>query len=606
MLSEDPDAILNRTWYNPYASGGLRNGDTVWMNMTMNNPHAVEGLFCKSRGVLNEGQVYTDFNGGEGILTNRPRDSIPLENFLIGDSSLETAINFAQHVNRTIELNYLSMGLLATQAPTVAYVDPYLATDGHARVLLFDVAHDREFIAFHDLHMQVQSSAATPIIGHTRKLATQDGGYDLDVVLSNINGGAPHYLTTQIDVANGFPSENKFIRNTQQSKFIESAYAHDLANKTSKDLLPEDSAMNSVSNYLMENPLKSFGSINEHYMGKAHGHVVHTGLYHESTEDTFTVADSALPRLQPSVSSTYYAGDLHNKLRRTYGSSKILPFVQALKSHRISQNPNTYTFRDASTTFDTPDGTRVISAFLCLKGVRNSNLSLAEHEESRLQYLKHWTEMDFVRKLTIDFGEIGVKEGVTDIEAAAKEIVRLINQGGAKNGRTHARRPSHQYPGEGEVLDLTRIGVREDTNNPNKDPAGTHINADFAATGSTYDPSPWWSPDEAFNTHDRGSHMGYLRAHLGRVVEDKTGTEGFSIIIHSTVPGASGRNFCAWLDNSKGQSPYNPQFLIGHGGRFRNFWCQPDETMGENMHPAPMPINKHGRPFAPITTLRKW
>ena len=23
------------------------------------------------------------------------------------------------------------------------------------------------------------------------------------------------------------------------------------------------------------------------------------------------------------------------------------------------------------------------------------------------------------------------------------------------------------------------------------------------------------------------------------------------------------------------------------------------------MHPAPMPINKHGRPFSPITTLRE-
>ena len=35
------------------------------------------------------------------------------------------------------------------------------------------------------------------------------------------------------------------------------------------------------------------------------------------------------------------------------------------------------------------------------------------------------------------------------------------------------------------------------------------------------------------------------------------------------------------------------------------FWAQPDETTGENMHPAPMPLNRHGRPFAPITTLRE-
>ena len=46
------------TWLNPYAQGGLRNGDTIWMNMTMNNPHAVEGLFAKSRGVLNDSTKY--------------------------------------------------------------------------------------------------------------------------------------------------------------------------------------------------------------------------------------------------------------------------------------------------------------------------------------------------------------------------------------------------------------------------------------------------------------------------------------------------------------------------------------------------------------------
>ena len=35
-----------------------------------------------------------DFNGGRGALANRPRDSIPLENFLIGDTCLETAEQF--------------------------------------------------------------------------------------------------------------------------------------------------------------------------------------------------------------------------------------------------------------------------------------------------------------------------------------------------------------------------------------------------------------------------------------------------------------------------------------------------------------------------------
>jgi hypothetical protein len=71
--------------------------------------------------------------------------------------------------------------------------------------------------------MQVQSSAATPHIGFSRHIVTASGVTDLDKFLMNQNGGAPHYFTTQIDVANGFPSENPFIRRTQQSKFIESA-----------------------------------------------------------------------------------------------------------------------------------------------------------------------------------------------------------------------------------------------------------------------------------------------------------------------------------------------------------------------------------------------
>ena len=157
--------------------------------------------------------------------------------------------------------------------------------------------------------------------------------------------------------------------------------------------------------------------------------------------------------------------------------------------------------------------------------------------------------MDYIRRQTVDFGEVGAKEGVTNIETAAREIVRMINQGAAKNGRTHARRPSHQYPGESERLDLTRIGVREDINNPNKDPASAHVNADFAATGSTHDPAPFWSLEHATVSQDRGSHMGYLRAHIGRIVEDMNGIPGFTIVIHSTVPGASGRNLTNTVDH---------------------------------------------------------
>ncbi len=604
IIADDSDAILNNTWRNPYAAGGLRNGDTVWMNMTMNNAHAVEGLFCKSRGVLNEGQVYKAFNGGEGQLTNRPRDSIPLENFLIGDSCLETAVNFVQHVNKTIELNYEAMGLSASQAPTVAYIDPYLSSEKHTRVLLYDVAHDREFISFHDIQMQVQTSPSVPVIGHTRNLVADTGYYSLDEVLVKINGGAPHYLTTQIDVANGFPSENKYLRSTQQSKFIESAYAHNVPNMK----------YNNATIITLENPLDEIGTLasptssigtlpNLPFMGKGHGHFVHSNGYHGSS--VYHVSASSLPRIEPATFSSFYGNKLHNKLKSSVRNKNISSIISMLKEHRTEQGYTTHTFKDSSTLFDTPDGTRVISAFLCLKGIRNESLNLINHEESRLQHLPQWKNMDYIRRQTIDFGEIGVKIGGTNIEAAAREIVRLINQGAAKNGRTHARRPSNNYPGESEKLDINRIGVREDITDINKDPASAHVNADFAATGSTHDPAPFWSVEHAMTSQDRGSHMGYLRAHLGRVVEDSNGSIGYTIVIHSTVPGASGRNFCVWLDNSKGQSPYQPKFLVGHGGRFRNFWCQQEEMMGENMHPAPMPLNKDGRPFAPITTLKE-
>jgi hypothetical protein len=58
------------------------------------------------------------------------------------------------------------------------------------------VAHDREFIAFHDIHMQVQTGQTTP----------------------KVNG---------LDVANGFYSQNRLSNRTatkNQSDFIEGAY----------------------------------------------------------------------------------------------------------------------------------------------------------------------------------------------------------------------------------------------------------------------------------------------------------------------------------------------------------------------------------------------
>ena len=503
------ETFLSRAWSHPFCVGGLRQGDTVWMNMHYTNPHAIEGMFCKSRGTLNEAEVWKGFNGGVGSLHANPRDSIPMENFLIGDSCVETAQNLVQHINKTVEVNYDALGLDETP-PVVAFIDPYQCTEDFARVLLYDVEHDREFIAFQDIHMQVQSSPAAATIG------TQSGLKTGAIVNSNDASGS------LLDVAAGFPSQNKNLNTTAKSDFIESAYAHG------------SNVNESVS-----------GGLSTHSVGG----IENTADDGYSTRTNHAVADVA----------------------------------DALAKHQEIEA----SVRERSTFFDTPDGTRVIPAFLAMKGIRNSTLTL---DDTRLNQLDHWTKMDFVRRLSVDLGEVALRDGVTNIESAAREVVRLINQAGAKNGKTHARRPNDQFLGENDKFD----------------PASVHQKADFAATASTHDPAPFWDVKKAFANHDRGTHMGYVRAHLGRVVLDSDGNQGFSVVIHSTIPGASGRNFCAWLDASRAQTPYRPQYLIGHGGRFRNYWCQPDEISGENMHPAPMPINRFGRPFAPITTLKEY
>ena len=659
VMLNDEEAILNRTWLFPYAPGGLRNGDTIWANMTYNNPHATEGMFAKSRGVYNEALVWNAFNGGTGSLDGKTtaRTAIPVENFLIGNTCRETAINYAQHVNKTIEINYDAFGD-ATEGnfgkpPIVAFVDPYLADDDHARVLLYDVAHDREFIAFQDLHMQVQSSAKEAEIGFQRHTTTRnlaDGSDQIELGKYGItyNGAGQHPYITQIDVPAGFPSQNKYVRSTVRSRFMESAYAHDVANRFAAstlrnptkgtvttlvdayaagslatgsgyatatgvattsvaggtgltiDITGVDSGggittftiNNGGSNYkhaelitvsggdgnakfkarispdTVQNHLTSIDRITQ--FGKSHGHFVQTGYYTGGPFSERAIADSILPRTNDAVAIPYWADEAHTYARKI--RSELDRFVVAMTLHRLEKTGATV--REPSTLFDTPDGTRVIPAFLALRGIRSETLNLTNHVEASsntgrrgIDLLPHWTDMDFTRRLTIDCGEVATRDGVTDIEAAAREVVRIINQAGAKNAR---------------------------------------VSSDGDETGSAHNPAVWWDNEKAFTSLDKGSHMGYFRAHLGRVVQDTKGREGFSIIIHSTVPGATGRNFCVWLDNARGQSQYQPEFLIGHGGRFRTFWCLPDEVSGENMHPAPMPLNKHGRPFAPITSLQQY
>ena len=571
------DGLCNATWNNPYAPGGLRQGDTVWMNMQYTNPHAVEGVFSKSRGVLNEFEVWSGFNGGRTNAGIEARDTVYMENFLIGDDCLTTARNYAQHVNKTIELNWTNLGR-SDAAPVVAFVDPYLSTQEHARVLLYDVAHDREAVCFQDLWMQVQSSQ------REMRIKDLDVANGFRTQRRDRNPAKNLTVTSVTDIGGSSPAGNDVMMGIDgKSEFMESAYSH-------------------YSWYYINSAFNTKYSLNAPVVSKRQ---VPNYLTINDDESGPCPTPGSIDRTENSVCCPSSADDRH---ARSFIKAATDTGATAAAATLVWTNHAT-AYPLQSTFFDTPEGTRCIPAFLALKGKRSSTLDLSNHTEARLKHLSHWTQMDFVRRLKLDLGEVGVKEGVTDIEAAAREVVRLVNQAGALNGRSSQRRPADQYPGESDKFDITKQSTNRAANSPASsqisDPTAPHHKADFAVTGSTHDPAPFWD-DTAFSSFDRGSHMGYMRAHVGRVVEDVDGVEGFTIVIHSTVPGASGRNFCVWLDNSKAQAPYRPQFLVGHGGRFRNFWCQPEELLGENMHPAPMPINKQGRPFAPITTLREY
>ncbi len=95
-----------------------------------------------------------------------------------------------------------------------------------------------------------------------------------------------------------------------------------------------------------------------------------------------------------------------------------------------------------------------------------------------------------------------------------------------------------------------------------------------------------------------GSHMGYVRAFIGDTVESVDGETGVSIVIHSTVPGASGRNFAVWLNNNS-PYPYRPQQAFGFGGLLTNN----SRHYQSSSFPAPLPLGFDGETYIPITTF---
>lgn len=154
--------------------------------------------------------------------------------------------------------------------------------------------------------------------------------------------------------------------------------------------------------------------------------------------------------------------------------------------------------------------------------------------------------LEYVVPQVIDFREIALKKDSFD--GCVNEIVRVINQSGH--------------------------------------PSALNVNGITA-----YD--TWLTTGDA-----SGSHMGYVRAFLGSPVESRDGEEGHSIVIHSTVPGAAGRNFAVWFEN-RSSYPYRPIQAIGHGGLL----ATNSRSYQANSHAAPMPIDTDGKTFAPITTF---
>ena len=154
-----------------------------------------------------------------------------------------------------------------------------------------------------------------------------------------------------------------------------------------------------------------------------------------------------------------------------------------------------------------------------------------------------------VQPMVIDFRDIALK--VNTFDEAVEELVRRINMAG------------HPDAQEIQIIDL---GDGELRARP---------------------------PTSAYT-----SHMGYVRAYVGSDTESRSGESGKTIVIHSTVPGAAGRNFAIRFKNNS-YYPYRPLQAFGHGGLL----ATNSRSYQLNSFPAPMPLGADGETYAPITTF---
>ena len=161
------------------------------------------------------------------------------------------------------------------------------------------------------------------------------------------------------------------------------------------------------------------------------------------------------------------------------------------------------------------------------------------------------TSLEYTRPLEIDFSDIALK--MDDFEQCVNEVIRIIN-----------------------------MAAHPQAKNSTGDSA---FNPPALFTGST--------------SSDTGTHMGYVRAFEGANTESREGERGRSIVIHSTVPGATGRNFAVHLSN-RTPYPYKPASVTGYAGLL----ATNSRAYLPNSFPAPMPIGEDGESYVPISTFR--
>jgi hypothetical protein len=238
------------------------------------------------------------------------------------------------------------------------------------------------------------------------------------------------------------------------------------------------------------------------------------------------------------------ASDLATAIRNLMGLNADAVHADPNNSRKyyILDGPNMDAFEwDVLETHEAANDRRAVHPVIC----RSTALSLKGKKSDG-------SALEYVRPLDINFDDVALK--MKDFDGCVDEVIRRINMAG-------------------------------------------HPQAKNANGGSAFDPPPLF-PLVATN-EDTGTHMGYVRAFIGSSAESRDGESGLSIVIHSTVPGAAGRNFNVRLSNNT-PYVYKPLQVVGYGGLL----ASNSRLYQPNSFPAPMPIGADGESFVPISTFR--